>query len=101
MRRWRLLGDGFRVIQDYMGIRASVSEGVDTSPSEWYSRPWYRGFRHTNFEFFEVNYTNGLAGESDKPTLVRNRRTLRIRRYKCGVAGDEALLYREDGLEQT
>jgi hypothetical protein len=72
MRRWRLLEDSFCVIQDYMGVRASVSEGVDTSPSEWYSRPWYRGFRHTNFELFEVNYTDGLAGESDKSTLVRN-----------------------------
>lgn len=76
-----------------MGVRASVSEGVDTSPSECYSRPWYRSFRDTDFEIFEVNYTEELADESDRYTLFRNCRTLRVGRYKCGVAGDEALLY--------
>jgi hypothetical protein len=71
MRQWRVRGESFRVIQDYMGVRASVSEGVDTGTSEWYSRPWDRGSRRTNSELFEVNYTDELAGEPDKPTLVR------------------------------
>ena len=80
-----------------MGVRAPVSEGVDARPSEWYSWPWYRSSRHTDFELFEVNCTNGLAGETNKPPGP----TLRIRRYKCGIAGDEALFDGEDGLEQT
>jgi hypothetical protein len=97
VRSWRLLGEGSRIVQDYMGVRAPVPEGVDTRPSERYSRPWYRGSRHTDFELFEVNCTSGLAGETDKPP----GRTLGIRRYKCGIAGDEALFDGEDGLEQT
>ena len=96
MRPWRLLVEGFSIIQDYMRVRASVSEGVDTCPSEGYRRPWYRSSRRTDFELFEVNYTKVLAGEIDEAP----RRTLGIRRYKCGIAGDETLFDREDGLEQ-
>jgi len=97
MRPWRPSVEGFRVIQDYVGVRASVSEGVDSRPSKGNLRPWYRGSRHTDLELFEVDYSNELAGATEKPPV----RTFGIRRYKCGIAGDEALLDGEDGLQQT